>query len=64
MLGQAVARETTALRTATPPLPALGRVLNPGSDAIMHSRLLLCEATGVLMRKCFQLLGIEWLEQI
>jgi arginyl-tRNA synthetase len=46
------------------PLSALGCVLNPGSDAIMHSRLLLCEATGVLMRKCFQLLGIEWLEQI
>ncbi len=54
----------TSAHGSPAPLSALGCVLNPGSDAIMHSRLLLCEATGVLMRKCFQLLGIEWLEQI
>jgi len=30
----------------------------------MTERLVLCEATGVVMRKCFDLLGIRYLMQI
>ena len=38
-------------------------VLN-AEENIMHSRLLLCEATRLVMAKCFQLLGIGTLERI
>ena len=33
-------------------------------DARMAERVVLCEATGVVMRACFDLLGIEYLMQI
>ena len=33
-------------------------------DARMAERVVLCEATGVVMRQCFDLLGITYLMQI
>ena len=33
-------------------------------DPRMTERLVLCEATGVVMRQCFDLLGITYLMQI
>lgn len=39
-------------------------VLNAESAVVMHSRLLLCEATRRVMAQCFQLLGIGTLERI
>ena len=39
-------------------------VLNADNAEVMHSRLLLCEATRRVMAQCFQLLGIGTLERI